>query len=85
MRLSRRYRVAAVDSKVRGDVIRCIVKKVADIGLSMLSKPPEAIVPRKNRPVTIQAISSMALSLAVRFIWKMVMTKKTAAAIETSL
>jgi hypothetical protein len=41
----------------------------AGMGLSMLTKPPETMVLRKNKPVTMQAVSSTAFSVAAWFIW----------------
>jgi len=53
--------------------------------LPVLNNPPEIIVQRKNKPVPTTAVSSIELSSAPRFIWKMVVTRKMTAANEMSL
>ena len=67
-RLSRRYKVAAVEKRVKYGNNLCIFKIAAGIDESILTKLPEMMESAKNNPVTIPAIDSILLRDATWFI-----------------
>ena len=58
LRLSRRYRVTAVESTAKYGNSLCIIEIAAGMGLSILNKPPAVTVAAKNKTVTTMALIS---------------------------